>query len=152
MKIVSKIINIGASNSGYNYVISGCFFDPNQLGHAKFFFWNEDAPLHERCVFILTPYERHMKVHLHMAARIRDFLSNPRFWRKIFSNIFRAEALAGRCEKWPTQGFVVSRIKRTYVAYFHYFYLKQIHKNWIKRAFMHIHLLEFSWWNAIVFH
>ena len=93
-----------------------------------------------------------MKVHLHMAARIRDFLSNPRFWRKIFSNIFRAEALAGRCEKWPTQGFVVSRIKRTYVAYFRYFYLKQIHKNWIKRAFMHIHLHEFSWWNAIVFH
>ena len=108
MKIVSKITNIGALNSGYNYVISGRFFDPNRLGRAKFadlFLENESAPLHERCVFMLTPYERHMKVHLHMAARIRDFLSNPRFWRKIFSNIFRAEALAGRCEKWPTQGF-----------------------------------------------
>ena len=77
---------------------------------------------------MLTPYERHMKVRLHIAARNRDFLSNPRIWRKIFSNIFRAEALAAKCEKWPTQGFVVSRIKRTYVAYFRYFYLNKIRK------------------------
>ena len=55
MKIVSKITNIGALNSGYNYVISGRFFDPNRLGRAKFadlFLENESEPLHERCAFV----------------------------------------------------------------------------------------------------
>ena len=54
MKIVYKNANIGALNSGYNYVISGRFFDPNRLGDAKFadlFLENESAPLHERCAF-----------------------------------------------------------------------------------------------------
>ena len=137
-----KNCNIGASNSGYYYVIFDAILAIFQLStpQSKVFFLNNIAyhisswrRASESGARLPNSYlGNKVYTDVHKLHAISWFSSNRRFFaKKLFK---KTSSLCGfeMCEKSPTQGFVLSRIKRAYVSIFDLFSYRLLNKIVIK--------------------